>query len=234
MGGGLLPVAMYKGKLHFLFGLENDNDDHPGWADFGGGAKGSETHFETAVREGTEELNGFYGTQMQMKSTMRKMKLATVSLPTYKTYVFATTYDKSLPCYFNNNFNFTLQQQRLKGVVDAKYNGLFEKQRIKWFSEDEIKTELNFRPFYKLIVAKLVPMFTDIRKRLYKYNQLIKNRNTKKNMTIKKQRGKSFISPSSEKCNPGVCHGIKAKTRKVKTILYTPYVKRGKKDTLMV
>ena len=37
MGGGILPVAFHKNELYFLFGLENNMDDTPGWADFGGG-----------------------------------------------------------------------------------------------------------------------------------------------------------------------------------------------------
>ena len=41
MGGGILPVAIKNNKLYFLFGKENELDDTPGWADFGGGAEES-------------------------------------------------------------------------------------------------------------------------------------------------------------------------------------------------
>ena len=41
MGGGVLPVALHKGQLFFLFGEEAD--EHK-WIDFGGGAKAHLPH----------------------------------------------------------------------------------------------------------------------------------------------------------------------------------------------
>ena len=64
-GGGVIPVALHDGKLYFLFGQENDvirdaskNQD---WGDFGGGSEPGESEMDTCVREGAEELNGFFG-----------------------------------------------------------------------------------------------------------------------------------------------------------------------------
>ena len=61
MGGGILPVSKHNGKLYFLFGKEAfDDSGETGWADFGGGKEPEDNSvFETAVREGAEELNGF-------------------------------------------------------------------------------------------------------------------------------------------------------------------------------
>ena len=64
MGGGALPIALNKKnkKVYFLFGKENEylNKDSPGFSDFGGGEKAGESALDTALREGCEELNGFF------------------------------------------------------------------------------------------------------------------------------------------------------------------------------
>ena len=54
MGGGILPVALHDGELHFLLGLEQTK--RGGWSDFGGAREGRETPRQTAIREGAEEL----------------------------------------------------------------------------------------------------------------------------------------------------------------------------------
>jgi len=63
MGAGILPVSEHNGKLYFLFGKETfDDSGQLGWADFGGGKESQDTSvFDTAIREGGEELNGFLG-----------------------------------------------------------------------------------------------------------------------------------------------------------------------------
>ena len=66
-GGGILPVAIKNGQVYFLFGKENELDDTPGWADFGGGAEDGESSFDTALREGSEEINGFLGSAEQLR-----------------------------------------------------------------------------------------------------------------------------------------------------------------------
>ena len=43
VGAGLLPAARHKGVIYLLFGRENELNDTPGWADFGGGTKPNET-----------------------------------------------------------------------------------------------------------------------------------------------------------------------------------------------
>ena len=56
MGAGILPVALHKGVLFLLMGQERKNGL---WCDFGGTPNKKEKPFETAIREGGEELNGF-------------------------------------------------------------------------------------------------------------------------------------------------------------------------------
>ena len=73
MGAGILPTALYKGKLWFLFGKENQYETSaPGFSDFGGGTEKDESLLETAIREGGEELTGFLGSDTQLRSLLRR------------------------------------------------------------------------------------------------------------------------------------------------------------------
>ena len=56
VAGSILPVALHKNKLHFLFGKENPMEDSAkGFSDFGGRADGNETPYDAAMREGGED-----------------------------------------------------------------------------------------------------------------------------------------------------------------------------------
>ena len=74
MGGGILPVAIKNNKIYFLFGKENELDDTPGWADFGGGKEEGESPLDTATREGSEEINGFLGSAEKLREIVKKIK----------------------------------------------------------------------------------------------------------------------------------------------------------------
>jgi len=151
MGGGLLPIAIKHNKIYFLFGKENELDDTPGWADFGGGAEVGESYFDTAIREGSEEINGFLGSNNQLRKRVKKNKIVTVKFKEYSTYIFKMDYDENLPFYYKNNYEFF--SRYLPHVKHKKENGLLEKSKIKWFSYDELKKEKKgFRSFYQNIV----------------------------------------------------------------------------------
>ena len=163
MGGGLLPVAVKNNKPYFLFGLENELDDTPGWADFGGGKEDGETTLDTAIREGGEEINGFLGTGDKLRTRVKQNKVATVAYKTYSTYIFKMEYDEKLPVYYKNNYEFF--SRYLPHVKHKKDNGLLEKAKIRWFSIEDLKREKNsFRSFYQNIVdliLKQEKMITD-------------------------------------------------------------------------
>ena len=60
VAGSILPVAIHKNQLYFLFGKENPMEDSAkGWSDFGGKMENGETPYTAALREGSEELTGF-------------------------------------------------------------------------------------------------------------------------------------------------------------------------------
>ena len=149
MGGGILPVALHNNQMYFLFSQEEKTKDNNKWSDFGGSREGSESHYQTAMREGYEESSGFFGSEDQLKQLIRKNKIVTIDIDTYATYIFKIDYDKNLPTYFNNNFKFI--EKKIPQLV-AK-NGLFEKRQLRWFSiNDIIRKKHMFRIWYKPIL----------------------------------------------------------------------------------
>ena len=182
MGGGIMPVAMKNNTIYFLLGLENEYNDTPGWADFGGGAKKGENMLETSLREGGEELNGFLGSGSDLKRLVTKNKIITLQYEKYASYLFQIPYDENLPLYFNNNFKF--MKNNLKNVVKQEDNGLLEKSEIKWFSLDQIKREKKYRPFFKNIINLLVKNYQNVKKKIKKKPYLLKKtqKKTKKHV----------------------------------------------------
>ena len=66
MGAGILPVSVHYGTLFLLFGKEKNGGL---WSDFGGSRKDFyENDFNTAIREGSEELNGLFGTSNYLRN----------------------------------------------------------------------------------------------------------------------------------------------------------------------
>lgn len=156
MGGGILPVSLVNGKLMFLFGKEVGEKK---WGDFGGGKEGKESHFETAIREGCEELNGFFGCKSQLKRLVTDKSVAVIDTDGFKTYIFLIDYDEKLCEYFNNNTKFIKQKMPYK--INKK--GLFEKSEIGWFTIEELQhSPGQFRKFYQRVINKIVFHYKDI------------------------------------------------------------------------
>jgi hypothetical protein len=156
VAGSILPVAIYKNKLHFLFGKENPLEDSSrGWSDFGGGVDEGESPYDTATREGCEELTGFLGDDKtihkMLKKSGKKYKLVHND---YHVHMFLMDYDANLPKYYNNNHSF-LWKKMDKNVLNK--TKLFEKIEIAWFTLDNMKSRQNeFRNFYREIVKKII------------------------------------------------------------------------------
>ena len=153
MGAGILPVAKHNGITYFLFGQEVYDKK---WGDFGGSPDfKSEPVFDTAIREGYEELDGFLGTKTELKEMVKKNFLTKLNSKDdkYHSYLFKINYDPNLPFYFNNHHKF------IKANFPEKVNknGNFEKSQMKWFTQKELKKEQpNFRYFYKDIVQQIL------------------------------------------------------------------------------
>lgn len=151
VGAGLLPAAVHKGTIYLLFGRENELNDTPGWADFGGGSKPNETPLDVATREGSEELNGLLGSQTTLKKVAVRHKIAELKYQEYTTIVFKTNYDEKLEEYYENNYRFF--EKYLPGAKKNPHNGLLEKAEIKWFTFAELKKNRGkFRLFYRNMV----------------------------------------------------------------------------------
>ena len=195
-GSSILPVAIHNNKLYFLFGKENSLEESaPGFSDFGGGVEKGETTFETAVREGSEELTGFLGTPVQIKRHMKNMggsyafthTNAKNSAQNYTVHVVKYPYDENLPVYYNNNHHFLWNKMNRKFLKSTK---LFEKIEIEWFCEDELKSRMSeYRPFYREVVNMLLQKLQEIKDFLNKLpvksTRKRKSRRYMKNRSVK-------------------------------------------------
>ena len=160
MGGGIIPIAMHNKKVYFLFGREVHDKM---WGDFGGGREGKETRFQTAIREGCEELDGFLGCESSLKKLVTNNLVTQIDTEKLRTYLFRVEYDENLPIYFNNHHKFINKHLHYK--VNKK--GLFEKSQIKWFSIAELKkARTSFRPFYRKVVDKIISISGEIEQKM--------------------------------------------------------------------
>ena len=168
MGAGILPTTIYKNKLYFLFGKENKYEDTaPGFSDFGGGSDNNETHIETAIREGGEELTGFLGSDADLKKMLERHGTYNIDNPSgknkiYRVHLFPMEYDEKLPFYYNNNQRFL--QKRLDPEI-IKKTKIFEKEEIRWICIDELKSmKPQFRFFFPPIIDKIYNERVQIKK----------------------------------------------------------------------
>lgn len=169
MGGGALPVAYNKKnkKVYLLFGKENEylNKDSPGWSDFGGGEEPGESALDTALREGCEELNGFFGCEGDIKRLVKDNLVTSLNHERYTTFLFEIDYDENLPVYFNNNYKFL--KSHVNNLVRHSTNGLFEKSDIKWMTFDDLRKERGtFRSYYRNVVDVILENDGDITSKL--------------------------------------------------------------------
>uniref|UniRef100_A0A6C0I3A9 Nudix hydrolase domain-containing protein n=1 Tax=viral metagenome TaxID=1070528 RepID=A0A6C0I3A9_9ZZZZ len=181
VAGSLLPIAIHKGKLYFLFGKENSMEDSAkGWSDFGGGCEGNENPYQTALREGGEELTGFLGDGKELEKHIKKNGgVYHIEHNEYHSHLFFLEYDENLPKYYNLNHAFLWERMNKKVLNDSR---LFEKIEIQWFSIADMKKKRNqFRGFYREIVDKFI---ADERNIFQFANHRCRS---KKNKTSKKQ-----------------------------------------------
>ena len=152
-GSSILPVTMHNGNLYFLFGKENEKEQSAkGFSDFGGGNESGETLYDTAMREGAEELTGFLG-----DADVIRKHIATHGgvyhinhNDHYHVHIFYLNYDTNLVKYYNQNHAFLWD--KMDSVYLSKTK-LFEKIEIQWFSLKEMKERRSeFREFYQEIV----------------------------------------------------------------------------------
>ena len=175
-GSSLLPATIYKNKLYFLFGKENELEDSAkGFSDFGGGQEKEETLFETALREGSEEMTGFLGDAKELKKYIKSHGgIYHLSKIDYHIHIFFIPYDENLPFYYNQNHKFLWNRMDKKLLNNSK---LFEKIEIQWFSINNLKKrKTEFRPFYQTLVDLLISKQLEIKKFLEKNQRKTKRK----------------------------------------------------------
>jgi len=180
VAGSILPIAIRKGKLFFLFGKENSMEDSSkGFSDFGGGCENGESPFNTAMREGGEELTGFLGDGNDIRKLIKQNGgTYKITHNDYHVHMFRIEYDENLPKYYNANHKFLWERMNKNVLNDSK---LFEKIEIHWFTiEDMKKRKSEFRKFYQEIVDLFLSdasnIKTFIQSRSIKSNRSIKSR----------------------------------------------------------
>tara|TARA_R110002074_G_scaffold83641_5_gene186011 strand:- start:255 stop:743 length:489 start_codon:yes stop_codon:yes gene_type:complete len=155
MGAGILPLAIYRNTIFILLGQERHNGL---WSDFGGTSIKGESKLDTAIREGNEELNGFLGNKETMKKrVLNNLLMELDNKDRYTTFVYRTKYSKLLPILFENN-NLFIEQNLDKEII-YKSNGLFEKNKIKWFPISYFEKYDNrniIRPYYYPIIENII------------------------------------------------------------------------------
>ena len=157
MGGGILPISKYKNKIYFLFGLEHEEKL---WSDFGGGKYKNETPYQTAIREGYEELNGVFGSKTSLRELVSKNLVLKIDYNSvkgrnsaYTSFLFEIPYNEALPYFFNVQHEFI--ETNIPSIVNN--NGFFEKSKIQWMSFADIKKNRNkFRIFYRDIIDNIL------------------------------------------------------------------------------
>jgi hypothetical protein len=178
VAGSILPIAIRKGKIYFLFGKENSMEDSSkGFSDFGGGCENGESPFNTAMREGGEELTGFLGDGTDIRKLIKQNGgTYKISHNDYHVHIFRMEYDENLPKYYNANHKFLWERMNKKVLNDSK---LFEKIEIQWFSVDQLKKHKSeFRKFYQEIVDLFLADESNIK-------AFIQSRSTRSNRSVK-------------------------------------------------
>ena len=116
------------------------------------------------MREGSEELNGFFGSAAEMAELVKNQGVIELHNDEYTTFVFEIDYDDNLPHYFAKNHRF-IKKHLPKEVT--KKNGLFEKSAVDWFSLSELRRSRQFfRYFYRKTIDKLIASLDEIQENM--------------------------------------------------------------------
>lgn len=159
LGSGLIPISKFHNKLYFLLGKDLA---YQKWSDFGGKSEKYELPIDTAVREGYEETNGFLGSKELIRNNiiLNNLPILKTINKRHSCYLMNIEYQKELPNYMNNNFNFI--KKNAVSIVDNNHNGLYEKDMIDWFTIEELRNFTEFRSYFKDIVYNLDKKYDNI------------------------------------------------------------------------
>tara|TARA_B100001559_G_scaffold320635_1_gene333484 strand:- start:1769 stop:2278 length:510 start_codon:yes stop_codon:yes gene_type:complete len=158
-GAGILPFARHKGSIYLFLGRENKEGGSSAagkWSDFGGSKEGNESEFETALREGSEELSGIFGDMDNLSSLVNKTNII-IKTKTFYTYLMEVNYDPTKPIQLKTIYNDALENTP---ELVHTHNGLYEKDRGIWLDiekAEEFRPEL--RRWYNYMMTKIISYF---------------------------------------------------------------------------
>jgi hypothetical protein len=119
------------------------------------------------VREGAEELNGFYGNKRDFRALLLKNQILKLTYDTRVTHLMRVDYDERLPFYFNNNYRFIKETANLRSIAAHPENGYFEKSHVRWFTLADLKRERGaFREYFRAFLDMIAYRAPEIRRRL--------------------------------------------------------------------
>ena len=156
MGGGILPIARKDGYYYVLMARESLDikwRDAGKWSDFGGSREGSESQYDTALREGTEETAGLFGNIQDIELLMKYNCIDRITIPNYSTYLIETDFNTMLPYWFNKKYRYIL---KTKPNLVHERNGLYEKDKLRWIKVN------NLMPFMKHVRFWFKPLLLKI------------------------------------------------------------------------
>ena len=132
---------------------------------------------DTCVREGAEELNGFFGNKHDFRALLRKNQLLKLTYDTRVTYLMRVDYDERLPFYFNNNYRFIKETSNLRAIAAHPENGYFEKSHVRWFTLEDLKRERSvFREYFRNFLDMIQYRAPEIRRLMQTCNKRSRRR----------------------------------------------------------
>jgi len=200
IGGGIIFTALSKknNSLYFLLGRENKYciNGSGKYCDFGGGNDG-ENIIENVSREASEETIGFFGNKHDIKKMFDKYGYYFIdninNNKTYRIYFLPIDYDDNVNYYFNNNQKI-LQEYLPKHIL--KTSKIFEKDKIEWFSIQDLKNRKNeLRKFFKYSALKIIQKEKEIKHFIYSSNKTLNktsNKTLNKTLKLKKKYNKTL------------------------------------------
>ena len=140
---GIIPFVKYKNKNFFLLGLEKSNNK---WSGFVGNCENNETPLNTAVREFNEEtamlfLN--YDIHSIIKNKNYIIERSSTNKPVYLWFI-----ELHKDLFYDLNHRFNMNKKNLSDVYK-------EKERLEWFTIEEIKNNKDILYHFKQIFNKI-------------------------------------------------------------------------------
>jgi hypothetical protein len=200
IGGGIIFTSIKNNEIYYLLGRENKYciNGAGKYCDFGGGNDG-ENIIDNVSREASEEMIGYFGNKNDIKKMFEKYGYYFIDSETtknnkiYRIYFLPINYDENIVKYFNNNQK--ILQEYLPNQI-LKKSKIFEKDKIEWFSNNDLKKRKNdLRKFFKITSKTIIKNQSKIKKFIITN---CKNNNKTLKKETKKQTKKKYTQQNTK------------------------------------